>query len=401
MSASFLIRHACPAGLPWPVVVAWIVALGWLGRVVPAAFGLRRVPNLLLPEYDQVPAGEPTLTVVVPARNEQPNVAACLGSLLAQDYPHCRILAVDDRSTDATGSIMDALAAEHPDRLRVLHITELRPGWLGKTNALALAAAAAETDYLLFTDADVLFRADSVRRSLAYAVATGADHLVTLPTTILRRWDEGMVLGLFQTFSLWGARPWKIADPRARMDSIGIGSFNLLRRAAYLQIGGLEPQRLDVLEDITLGRRVKRAGLRQRIAFGRGLANVHWASGAFGLVEVMTKNIFSAFRFHISLALGACIWLLLFFVAPLPALCFAAVRVPAGIAVACTVWGYMLLRPTSGIPARNGLLAPVAGLLFTYTLLRSMVTTLRQGGVVWRGTFYPLAELRKHSTPLL
>jgi glycosyltransferase involved in cell wall biosynthesis len=386
------------------ITISWVVAVSWLWKVLSAAIGLPRVPNLILPAYDLTPTGNPSLTVIVPACNEAPHITACLNSLLQQDYPNLHIIAVNDRSTDNTGAIIDSIVAQHPTHLPIqitaLHITELPPDWLGKTHAMALAARQSPTDYILFTDADVIFRPDALRRSLAYAVASRADHLITVPTTIIHRWDEAAVLGFFQIFSLWAARPWKIPDPRAKHDAIGIGAFNLVRRAAYLQIGGFEAQRMDITEDIIFGRRVKKAGLAQRMAFGRDLVSVHWASGAHGLVNVMTKNIFAAFRFHISLLLAACVWLAAFCFAPLIGLIYAPTRVPAALTLAAVIYGYRLLGRTSGISAWNGLLSPISALIFIYTLLRSMTTTLRQGGVIWRGTFYPLATLRKASTPL-
>ena len=381
-------------------VIAWGVALAWVWQAVAALLGMPRVPNLLLPQYDEQPEGEPSLTVIVPACNEAANIAACLASLLDQDYGNVQVVAINDRSTDATGSIIDRIAAAHPTRLRALHITELPPEWLGKTHALALAARQSPTEFLLFTDADVIYRRDALRRSLAYAVKSEADHLVTVPTTIIHRWDEAAVLGFFQIFGLWAARPWKIADPKAARDAIGIGAFNLLRRSAYLQIGGLEGQRMDILEDLTLGRRIKKAGLRQRIAFGRGLVSVHWASGALGLVEVMTKNLFSAFRFHVSLLLLSCVWLGVFCVAPVTGLAFGPTRWPALVTLSAIALGYRTMSRNSGISAWNALLSPLSALLFMYTLLRSMYFTLKQGGVMWRGTFYPLATLRKNAAPL-
>ena len=389
---------------PVAVIVAWVVAVGWLWMVLTAANGLPRIPNLLMKQFNVEPERLPRITVVVPARNESVHVAACIQTLLHQDYAALRIIAVNDRSIDDTGSILDALALTAPEKLKVMHITELPPQWLGKTHAMAVAAQATieadAPDFLLFTDADVMYREDAIRRSLVYAVESGADHLVTVPTTIILRWDEAMLLGFFQIFGLWGARPWKVADPKARRDAIGIGAFNLVRRTAYEQIGGFAAQRMDILEDLTLARRIKRAGLAQRIAFGRGLVNVHWASGAAGLVEVMTKNIFSAFRFHVSLLLLACGWLAVFCASPMMTLVYQPTRLPGAVTLAAVVCAYLLFQKTSGIKAWYGLLSPIAALLFIFTLLRSMVTTLRQGGVIWRGTFYPLAELRKDAAPL-
>ena len=381
-------------------IIAWLVAFAWTVRVFGAARGLPKLPNLLRREHDRSPVGEPSLTVVVPGLNEQASVGACLESLLSQDYANLQILAVDDRSTDRTGAIMDSLAAEHPDRLRVLHIRELPPLWLGKTHAMATAAAQCSSDYLLFTDADILFRPDALRRSLAYAVASGADHLVTFPTTIIHRWDEAAVLGFFQIFGVWAARPWKVADPRAKRDAIGIGAFNLLKRSAYEQIGGFTSLRMEIVEDLSLGRRIKRAGLAQRVAFGRGLVSVHWAAGVPGLVNVMTKNVFSAFRFHVSLLLIGCVWLAVFCVGPFLAIADRETCIPAAIAILAILYAYRLLSRISGISAWNGLLAPFSAAVFIYTLLRSMILTLTQGGVRWRGTFYSLKELRKNSAPL-
>ena len=160
------------------------------------------------------------------------------------------------------------------------------------------------------------------------------------------------------------------------------------------------PFRWRFLEDLGLGRRVKRAGLRQHVAVGRGLVQVHWAAGVPGLVNVMTKNIFSAFNFHPSLVLLACGWLLVFCVVPFAAVFVPGFIAPACITVAAIAYGYVLMGRLSGLSAWNFLFAPFAASAFIYTLLRSMTTTLRQGGVIWRGTFYSLAELRSNTVPL-
>ena len=129
--------HFFPTGR----VVAWLVAVSWVWIVASAARGLPRIPNLLEVGFDVEPEGSPWITVIVPARNESLNVKACLESLIAQDYPHLRVLAVDDRSNDATGSIMDTLALGATERLEILQVVELPPQWLGKTHAMAGSGA--------------------------------------------------------------------------------------------------------------------------------------------------------------------------------------------------------------------------------------------------------------------
>jgi GT2 family glycosyltransferase len=382
-------------------VLSWLIAASWAVKVVAAARGLPQVPNLLVPGYDRQPAGLPRITVIVPARNEAANIRACIDSLLAQDYAALHIIAVDDRSSDTTGIILDELAAARLSQLQAMRITHLPPNWLGKTHAMAAAAQLAietqQPDFLLFTDADILYRPDALRRALVEATRSEADHLVLMPTFLVRRWDEAVILGFFQILGLWGPRPWRVANPRAMRDAIGVGAFNMVRTTAYEALGGFEAQPMAILEDLTLGRRVKLASLRQRMAFGRGLVSVHWAAGALGVVGVMTKNIFSLFNFHASLLLVACLWMALFCLGPVAALAYAPTRLPGLLALAAVVAGYRLYSRRSGIAVWTAALFPFGALLFLYALVRSMAVTLARGGVTWRGTFYPLADLRRNT----
>ncbi len=383
-------------------VAAWAVAVAWVGRTAAAARGLRRVPDLLRLPVDCLPAGLPLVTVIVPARNEEAAVAGCLRSLLDQDYPRTHVIAVNDRSTDSTGSLVDALAAEQPARLTVLHVRDLPAGWLGKTHAMALAAEHAgsteQPDWLLFTDADILFAPSAIRLALTEAVAHTADHLVVPPTPILVGAGEAGLLGLFQLMGSWGVRLWRVPDPRSRRDVLGIGAFGLVRASAYAQIGGFAALRLAVLEDLGLARAIKAAGLRSRVAFGTGLIRLRWAEGAFGLVNVLTKNLFALFAFQPLLLLGGCTGIMMLTIAPLIGLCFSGTRLPSTLAIAAIAGMYGLLARYSRLPFWSFLLYPLGALLLVYSLVRSMTTTLRQGGVLWRGTFYPLAELRRHNT---
>ena len=385
------------------LIVAWSVALSWCWRVSVAVAKFRLVPNLLRADAVIYPHREFTLTVIVPACDEAADIEECLCSLMAQDYPALRVIAVDDRSKDGTGAIMDGLAAEAgpTGRLSVIHVEELPAGWMGKTHAMALAARQATSDWILFTDGDIFYAPDALRRAVAFAEQSRADHVVVFPTPILRSWGESAMMSFFQTASLWTARPWRVPDSASKRDFIGIGAFNMIRRDVYTALGGFEELRMEVLEDIRLGFLVKRAGYAQRVAFGRGLVRVRWAAGAFGMVQVLTKNLFSIFRFRARLLLGACAWMLLFSVGPFIAL-FAQGRVRwAGlVAVLAIAMGYRLYAPRTGIPWFYALFHPLAALLFVYAMLRSMFITWKQGGVVWRGTFYSLKELVKNCGPL-
>ena len=383
--------------------LAWFTALAWFWKAITAARGLPSIPDLLEPRFDLTPAGTPSIVVIVPARNEEQALPACLASLLQQDYANLKILAVDDRSTDTTGAIIDSLAVQNPSRLRALHVQQLPEGWLGKPYAMALAArhaiAVDHPDYLLFTDADVLFQPKAIRRSLALAVATDADHFVTFPTPIIKTIGEGTLLGYLGVMGLWATRPWLASDPRAKRDSIGIGAFNLLRTPVYQRLGGFDSLRMEILEDLTLASRVKLAGLRQRVAIAPGMVSLHWASGALGVVNGMTKNLFAVFRFHLSFVLLATLWLALFCLGPFVFLVFPETRFAATVTLASIAALYILSSRHSKLSPWYAALFPVGAALFLYSLLRSTFITLLKRGITWRGTFYSLSELRSNNTP--
>jgi glycosyltransferase involved in cell wall biosynthesis len=383
---------------------AWGIAAAWCVHVSKAMDKLPGIANLIGLEWDVWPEGMPSLTVIVPGKDEAANIAATLDTLVAQQYTNLRVVAVDDRSTDATGEIMEQYAARYPQRIAVLHVTEMPRGWLGKTNAMAQglmveALGASASEYVLFTDADVLFSPSVLRRSLAYAVSERADHLVTLPTMQVKTWGEGVLMGFFQIFGVWVSRPWKVSDPLAKRDVVGVGAFNLVRRDALERIGGLEPQRLAVLEDVTLARRMKAAGMRQRVAFAPGLVLVHWAKGARGLVQVMSKNLFSAFNFRPLLAMAAGLWVVVFCLVPFAGLAWWATVVPALLVMACLTMVYRMYGQVSWVPAKYGWAFPLGAVMFCYALVRSVVVVWKDGGVKWRGTLYPLRELRRHNSP--
>ncbi len=373
-----------------------------LALVLDATFGLPTIADLTRPEFDRWPEGKhqgkhPSVSVIVPALNEEAGIAACLNSLSAQDYDEIEIIAVDDRSTDRTGEIMEQVAANLPGRVRVLHITELPPGWLGKTHAMWKAASQAAGDWLLFTDGDVLFRRDVIRRALAYVEATRADHSSVFPTMIFHSFGERMMMGFFQLAGL-AARPWKIPDPKSRA-CVGTGAFNLVRRSAYESIGTFESLRLAVVEDLMLAYRVKGAGFSSRAAIGRGMVSVHWASGAMGIVRTLGKNLYAILGFRWYLALSVVCFMLAFNVGPFFFVWLAPGWAKLGFAIylACLFYAYWLFRNFNGISPGYFLLHPVSTTLAAYAVLRSMVITIARGGVIWRGTLYPLKELKKQN----
>jgi glycosyltransferase involved in cell wall biosynthesis len=387
-------------------IAGTILALAWFSLIVDAALGMPSVADVSLPEWDRnpvSPAGNPRVSIIVPARNEEDSIEQALNTLLALDYDNFEVIAVNDRSTDSTGEIMEriakdsALAAEAGrPALRVIHHTELPPGWLGKTHAMWTAVKHATGEWLLFTDADVLFKPESLRRALAYAESQPADHVVLFPRMIMKRPGEYMMIAFFQTMFMFGHRPWKVADPSTD-DHMGVGAFNLVRRRAYDAVGTYEALRMEVLDDMKLGKVVKNAGFAQRNVFGGDLISIRWAHGAMGIVNNLTKNFFAVLSFQWWRTVISAVGLAFLNLGPFLGIFLAHgwARVPYAVALGSMFAIYIGMSWRSAVPPYYFLLHPVSTALFIYTLLRSMTLTLWNDGIVWRGTKYPLEELRK------
>jgi hypothetical protein len=376
--------------LGWASVVLALV-ITW--SAVDALLGLRRLGRLAL--ADPIAGPAPRVSIVVAARNEARGVEAGMRSLLAQQYAALEIVAVNDRSTDETGAILDRLAMGEP-RLRVVHVADLPPGWLGKNHALSLGAAAASGAWLLFTDADVVMQPDTLSRAIGHAERTGLDHLTVLPDLILPGLLKCFTVGFVVWFSAY-VRPWKASDPRSRF-FVGVGAFNLVRTTAYQRAGGHEPIRMRPDDDLKLGKILKRSGARAEAMSGLGMISVEWYHSLQGAIDGLMKNTFSVVEYYSALMLGgACFYLLVGF-GPMAMLALGSgpVAVCGGVTIVSQLLVHTTAARETNAPWYAGALYPVAALLMSWILIRALALNLWQGGIVWRGTFYPLAELRKN-----
>ena len=401
------------------VAFTWILALGWLRQLVLWLLNYSRLKNLNridlspLPVLAEVavadgstPSTRPELTVIVPACNEEASIAATLHSLLASSEIHLQIIAVNDRSSDRTGEIMNAIVEEAGslqlnqnlrNHIQTIHIKELSEKWLGKPHALARAAELAQSDWILFTDGDVLFDQRALSLALCYAQAERADHLVLMPDWTMGSPGEAAMHGAMHALSTWTIHLWRVADPGAR-DFIGVGAFNLVRRSAYEALGGFTALRMEVLEDMRFGWMLKRAGYRQRVVLGPGLARVRWSHGAWGVVRNLEKNLFAVYRFRTATALFACFGLVVQIALPLAALWVGGwARVGAVVLYGAIAGLYIASRKVTQVSPWYVLVYPLAAGLFLFAHVRSVALALWRGGVLWRGTLYSLKQLRSHA----
>ena len=371
-----------------------LIALGWIAGAIELARGVRTIPALesVAPVQD---SECPSVSILFAGRDEAEKLPGAIETMLSLDYPRYEVIAVDDRSDDATGAIL-AAAAKKDLRLKPARVDSLPSGWLGKPYALQQAYQRSSGEWLVFTDADVHFAPDLLRRAIALAKENDWEHLTLLGAPKMYTFGEKVALTFLGICFLMATKPWRANDPKSR-GYTGVGAFQLIRRNAYEKMGTHRRLAMEVIDDIKLGKLVKEAGLRSGVATGGDAVSVHWHAGLANTIRGTTKNFFAATGFKLRLITTQIIGTLLMFVFPVAALPFArgwvlafaliAVGLPAIIGAGVAV--------KLGAPVAYALTYPLGAVIICWMLTRSTIVTLWQGGVTWRGTFYSLEELKR------
>ena len=370
--------------------VALIFSFRWLR----ALFCLRWAQRLA-PLRQPLPK-RPRVSVVLAARDEEARVEQTLRHILAQEHIDLEVIPVSDRARDRTDFILKQLAVEdsrvHPKRINLLP-----ERWLGKCYACHVGASSATGDWILFTDADCWLKPDVIARAIAIAEKEDVDHVTLTPgvapqTLLAEAWHIAFLVSLAD----WFAR----VNQDKPNGHLGIGAFNLIRTSVYKRFGGYEALRLSVVDDIKLGRLVRRAGGRTRAFIGGGDVECHWGVTVPSMIKIMEKNFFAALDYRtihgiflggvLSIFWAACI------VGPFTGSIFGFCA--AGSLVLSAIPAAVVCKRLRW-PLRGAAFTPFAVVALFYAVLNSTIVTLRQRGIRWRDTFYPLEMLRAGNVP--
>jgi glycosyltransferase involved in cell wall biosynthesis len=339
---------------------------------------------------------EPSVSIVVAARNEERGIRRALEALLEQREVDFEIILVDDRSDDATAAIVEDVS-RHDGRVRLCPIDTLPPGWLGKSHALSQGAALARKPWILFTDADVVLSPTALARAVRFAEREALDHLAMTPELRMPTPGSDLFGGVFILLFNRYSAPWKARDPRSR-HHVGIGAFNLVRREAYDAVGGHSSIRMRPDDDMALGKILKKAGFRQDLLVGMRELSVTWYHSVREGIEGLEKNAFAGLRYSALISLGAVVALLTTGVGP-----WVGVLLTGGwpqllhtASVLLTVGVYVVSTRASGANPWLAPLFPIGILIFCYVILRSATLALVRREIRWRGRTYPLDELRRN-----
>lgn len=335
----------------------------------------------------------PQISAIIPARNEEATIEAAVRSL-AQQEEIGEIIVVNDHSTDRTDEILARLAGEIP-RLLVLNADDLPDGWVGKNNAAWLGAQAGKFEWLLFTDADTLHFAGSARRALADAAASGAALVSYSPEQVTGSFAEKALIPFIYCRLAWKFDYARVNDP-ALPDAAANGQFLMIPREAYGAIGGHRAVAGEILEDVALARRAKRAGFTLQFASGEGIVRTRMYRSFGAMWHGWTKNLYLLLGGKgedvARELLSTLPWfaILLFAAAILVAGNMGLVLVALGIlalGVRHVMYGRQLIL--NRYPRKLIAYYAPACLLYSAVLIAS-AWNYRRGQVVWSGRTYPV-----------
>lgn len=374
----------------------WIVAFAWLVMVVLTVHGQSRQRSLLAIRSLRLTASDaPLVSILVPARNEQHRVLeACIRSILAQDYGRFEVIAVNDRSIDETGAILERLA-KSDERLRVIEGEELPPGWLGKPYAMQQALNHARGEWILATDADMIFEPAVLRTALDRILEAEGDALTLIPRFEAHSFWERVMIPTWEWVFLMFTVFYRINDPKTDR-AAAIGGFFLIRRTVLDRAGGYEVLKDEVMEDVRLAERIKRLGARLMIDRAPALIRTRMYTTFAEMWECSTKNWFSGMNFSLPLALSSVVSMYLGAVVP-PLIALAAVIaiasgtdlsslfIPAALSWCFQVLVLAIVSRRSEVSPVYAFTAPL-GLALIYAMLFDSGIRITTGrGVTWKG----------------
>jgi chlorobactene glucosyltransferase len=292
----------------WLEILLGVAFLLWLGLAFLWLWNLRGV-RVLTPESEtgrgNPPEPRPRVSILVPARNEEEALPACLQSLVKLEYPSYEIILVDDDSTDSTSAIGEEWARrpESAGRLKVIHNRKVPPGWSGKVHALSLAASAATGEWILATDADVVFHPAVLRVAMAHALREDVDLLSLVPEFEFTSFWEKIVLPAF-SFLLSTLFPLRLVNSPKSRRALAAGAFILMRAETFRALGGYERIPSAVTEDLRTAELFKRNGRRIFLAPTRRLLRTRMYASGHELFEGLSRSAFEGTGFSVSKILG-------------------------------------------------------------------------------------------------
>jgi glycosyltransferase involved in cell wall biosynthesis len=375
----------------------------WVYMLVYLNYTMRCLPvlkNQVKPIYYD-DAELPMVSIIVPACNEEERLEQSLLSRLNQDYPRFELIVINDRSTDGTKAIIDRIAAID-GRLIPINITELPNGWLGKVHALHQGVKLAKGEWYLFSDADISFEPDMLRLAVNYAQSQQVQHLTCIPEAELYNdfWVDVTCFGSLLLFCN-SARIPDINQDKGN-NAIGLGAFNLVEARVFNQTKGFEWLKMEPADDMGVGLMLNQHGAKSRVADGIGLMTFPWYQNLKQMFCGLEKNTFGpGSQYSYLKQIGIVLFLLAMGLLPSIALVHGLLSSDIILIINGSMAWLTNIIVAFTVPKASYkelpfyLLLPFGIILIATIMANAAWKCFQNSGVYWRGTLYPVEQLRE------
>ena len=376
------------------MIIYLFIAVSIIWYIIAILFLIGKLRTKTISSLSITEENLPKLSIVIAAKDEEKEIESSLKSILTQNYQNLEIIVVNDRSTDLTGSILEMLQKEFSN-LKVETITQLPQNWLGKNHALWNGANKATGDYILFTDADVKYSKNCLRKVSSDVHANKIEFASCFPDFISNGFWESVFNLNFAILLSLRIKFWSVSNPNSS-SFCGIGAFNLVKRESYFKMGGHAKLPLEVADDMVLAKLMKQSGAKSVLYSGKNELSVKWQSGGLkSVIKGIEKNAFSGFNYS---------WIKLIFqmtnlliVSCIP---FAAFLIDWKLGIFSILPIYFIYQINKHFQNNSVfyfLTFPIGALLLTYASVRSALIITLNGSVNWRDTKYSSELLKKES----
>ena len=380
------------------IIISWATVILWLVAALFTLRGLARQKPIPPIDNDTFTNKEvPLVSILVPARNEEHRLLVqSFFSFLSQDYGNFEVVAVNDRSTDKTGPIMQEIAKSN-EKLRIIEGAELPEGWLGKPHALQQAFEASRGEWVLATDADVVFDKRAVRTAMVQALNNDYDALTFIPRINCFSFWERVFMPTFGWFCVMAYPTYRVNNPE-RPEAMGIGGFFLIKREALNRVGQYKAIKAEVADDLRTAEELKRSGARLRIEYAPDLAHTRMQTSLKEIWEGFTKNLFAGTKFSLSKTILAIAAIAFSAIAPpvFALICAALIffsghveliklLVPLSFVYALQIFVFTVINYEWKVSIAYAFTVPLGHALFVAILVNSAIKIASGKGVMWKG----------------
>ena len=372
----------------------------WIFLIKSMINSFRHTP--FLDKFENTSKTNPKVSIILPARNEEKFIEKCLDSLINQDYKNYEIIVIDDSSEDKTGEIILSYAKKHANVIPVS--ARVKPeGWMGKNWACMEGYKKATGELLLFTDADTKHSNNVISLAVAHLNSFNLDALSAIPKMLTFDFWTNITLPMISTFLHTRFSALNVNNP-SKKTGYFFGSFFILKKTTYQEIGTHEGVKHEIIEDGALGKKVKDAGYKIKMVRGEHLIDAVWARDKGTLWNALKRLIIPLYLESGKIAIGVFIAIVFLLFIPFPIFSIS-IALPSDeistriLCIVSTIASILIytgaiieVKIGLGLKTKYALFAPLGSLIVVLGFLSGLLKAKKSSSVSWRGRSYSMKD---------